>query len=224
MRLCTIYAVALLVSVSCIMSATGTTGTVTALQSKSKPVKGTKPACAVPIVQHLIDTYIPRLKDYKIEVVEWKTNGPYFLKSAPKLTSVIYSGKKRTYQVYVNPFVCGSSGPPKHALEAILAHELMHTVSYTKMSTIRLGIFVTRYGTSASYLQRYEHQTDKDTLELGTDAPLAQGLKAYREWVYDQIKSDPENLAAKKREYMTPQQIDQYVRDHIHKRTHDEQK
>lgn len=114
---------------------------------------------------------------------------------------------KRTYVLKINKKLYADS-PGDLALRGILAHELTHLNEFAHSSTFDLA------GIGWDYLWsddnpgvvRWERATDENALRLG----FAEGLKAYRTWLY--AKLTPERAEKKKRIYYTPEQIDEWTR------------
>lgn len=93
--------------------------------------------------------------------------------------------------------------PPYAATGAILMHELQHVSDYVAMDTEELADFAIWY--ASGDISEYERATDEVVLEAG----CAEGLKAYRLWLYGQV--DDETEAQKRVDYYTPEEIDAWV-------------
>eukprot|EP00013_Stygamoeba_regulata_P030269 CAMPEP_0177647722 /NCGR_PEP_ID=MMETSP0447-20121125/10452_1 /TAXON_ID=0 /ORGANISM="Stygamoeba regulata, Strain BSH-02190019" /LENGTH=216 /DNA_ID=CAMNT_0019150327 /DNA_START=178 /DNA_END=828 /DNA_ORIENTATION=- len=181
-------------------------------------VYGNGPERAIELVREIVPTYLPFLEPFTIEVVQWNSQGGYFLRSSPKLTTVTRQPLDRVYQVFVNPIVFNDTSAPPHgpsltACRSILTHELTHCSDYANMTVLQLAEFVVPYELNYTFLVEYEHYTDRRVLDLRS-ASLDAGLSDYRTWIYGQLADDPEQLAKKKVEYMTPDQIHRYVIAH----------
>lgn len=115
---------------------------------------------------------------------------------------------KRTYVLKINKKLYADS-PGDLALRGILAHELTHLNEFAHSSSFDLA------GIGWDYLfsddnpdvVRWERATDENALRLG----FAEGLKAYRRWLYSQLT--PERAEKKRRIYYTPEQIDAWTRE-----------
>jgi hypothetical protein len=97
-----------------------------------------------------------------------------------------------------------STGPSHAALISLASHELMHAASYRAMTR-----FEWIFGFALNYLNydgliAVEHATDLGVL-VNSNGSLADGLTAYRDWVYAQLS--PEDVVTKRLEYMTPEEI-----------------
>lgn len=160
------------------------------------------------IVNHTKETYFPDLHHLNISIKEFKSDA-YFLQAQPDLKTVMKKASLRRYFVEVNPkiFAC----PPTHdALEAILIHEFEHIRDYNVRSSVEIGILGAKYGLSKKYRTKYERQTDEKALYQG----FGPGLIQYRLWIYAQLT--PEQIRVKKRYYFTPEEIEIWMRDHVH--------
>ena len=109
---------------------------------------------------------------------------------------------ERTYTVVYSTLQFDDP-PAGAAVTAILSHELGHIVDYTGMDATELASFALWYATSD--VAAYERETDERALELG----CADGLKAYRQWLYTRLDADA--VAEKQRVYYTPAEIDAWV-------------
>ena len=83
---------------------------------------------------------------------------------------------------------------------AIIAHELAHVAYYAKGNRLRLFGLIRL--ASQGFRERFEKRADLDALRRG----YAQGLKEYRVWLYQQVTGGV--LDEKKRDYLTPEEID----------------
>lgn len=126
-----------------------------------------------------------------------------FFNAGVDLTTADLPGMERRYIIRANSAIFSGDEPPIGATTAILAHELQHVLDYTAMSGDELVDFALEY--SEGDISTYERATDEAVLERG----CATGLKAYREWLYEQIDAEAE--AAKRRDYYTPEEIDAWV-------------
>ena len=129
-----------------------------------------------------------------------------FFNAGVDLTTVDLPGLERRYIIRANSAVFSGDEPPIGATAAILAHELQHILDYTAMSGEELVDFALEY--SEGDITTVERATDEAVLARG----CATGLKAYREWLYEQL--DAETAAEKRRDYYTPDEIDAWVADH----------
>jgi len=110
--------------------------------------------------------------------------------------------RERVYAVLVNMAVC-EDPPPPEAEKAILAHELAHLDAYSVMGRrALLGLgweYLVRPGGSA--VEAFEKEADDAAVRLGH----AQGLAAYREWLFPRIPTKA--AALKRRLYRTPEEL-----------------
>ena len=112
--------------------------------------------------------------------------------------------RERDYTMMYNP-VLFEDPPSWAAVEAIVLHEFKHTIDYTMMNGQELAEFGVWYANGD--ISEYEHETDEFALELG----FAEGLKAYRLWLYDHVS--PETAEQKRYDYYTPEEIDAWVEE-----------
>jgi hypothetical protein len=129
-----------------------------------------------------------------------------FFNAGVDLTTADLPGLERRYIIRANSAIFSGDEPPIGATTAIVAHELEHVLDYTAMSGDELVDFALEY--SEGDISQYERQTDEAVMVRG----CATGLKAYREWLYEQLDAEAE--AAKRRDYYTPDEIDAWVADH----------
>jgi hypothetical protein len=157
-----------------------------------------------PLVEQVRAQRFPELTDVSIELFEVQSDTDFFVSNLD-LSTVGAPPLERHYRVLANPLMFPTP-PPFSAAYAIIAHELAHVRDYTEMDTTELVQFGLWYagGDTADY----ERATDEVTLELG----CAEGLKAYRVWLYERLTD--EALAAKRATYYTPEEIDAWVADH----------
>ncbi|MCB9665376.1 MAG: hypothetical protein H6732_14790 [Alphaproteobacteria bacterium] len=146
----------------------------------------------------------PELDGVEVVVVPLSSPSDTFVASVD-VTTLDAPGPERTYRLSANPVLL-QAPMPRAAAWAILAHELTHVRDYVGMDADTLAAWALDYASGP--ITAYERQTDEHALELG----LAEGLKAFRLWLYDQL--DDEAEAAKRRDYYTPDEIDAWVADH----------
>jgi hypothetical protein len=143
----------------------------------------------------------PELGGVEIEVNEIHSKRDFFT-SGYDPGMALKKGRSRTYRVYVNPGLFRSP-PSEAAIEAALAHELVHVVDYTRLSTAALEKFTLEY--LAGNHAKYERATDLGALERGYGC----GLIEYRRWLYGHVS--PATVAAKRRDYLTPEEIEEWM-------------
>ena len=110
------------------------------------------------------------------------------------------------YRVGVNPLIF-DEGIPGDALQGVLAHELTHSEHYYRGTTLKtilpIGVRILNKKSRA----KYERKTDKEVVLKG----FGEELKAYRLWQYKLLS--PEQLKRKKKEYLTPEEIDEIMHE-----------
>ena len=138
----------------------------------------------------------PELQGANIRLRPLRSESDYF--RARFAIAPFLLGRPMRYLVFVNPEVQVKKAPAA-AIDAIVAHELEHIVRYRRGSRLRLLGLVRLL--SGKYTARFERDADRRTIGRG----YRQGLAEYREWLYANIP--PASVAAKKRNYLTPDEI-----------------
>lgn len=154
-------------------------------------------------VEPLVDAHFPRLQSRQVRLVRFESEDTYF-RTDVSVASGLKDSEHRIYNLYFNPKAF-EDPPPPEALEAILAHELVHLRDYSRLSSLGLTTLLARYLGSTAYRESYERQTDAVVLDLG----LARGLRAYRVWIYPRLTR--KDYVVKRRTYWTPEEIDDWL-------------
>lgn len=168
---------------------------------------GTPPATEADIVALVASAregFFPTLGALSLEVVTMESEDSYFVANLD-LATLSEAPLERDYRVLYNPALFADP-PSRLAVGAILVHELKHVLDYTGMDSDELVEFGLWYA-SGDDISDYEKQTDEYALESG----CAEGLSAYREWVYAHIPA--EDLQEKRDTYYTPEEIAAWVAD-----------
>lgn len=154
-------------------------------------------------VRQIIDRSYPELQGLTFEHLTLQSPDVFFTSNVnlSTLWPTLWSGKPRdvVYRINYNPdFV--SAGCPPEAVEAILAHELAHTLDYVEGGVpALLGVLnAIRLPQSNA---RYERRTDLRAIFRG----YGKGLMAYRQWIYARLT--PAELRLKRLTYYTPAEI-----------------
>lgn len=134
-----------------------------------------------------------RLKFYSINKAQ------YFLESNFTIYRFLFGTP--SYRIGVNPLLFEKS-IPRDALEAIMAHELVHSEDYYNGSTIRTIIPIGFKVSNKRKRVQYERKTDLKTIMYG----YGKGLISYKNFQYPLL--DKEQLKRKKQEYLTPEEIE----------------
>jgi hypothetical protein len=150
--------------------------------------------------ERLIAAHFPLLEGTELKI-QGIDSASVFLATDIVIPSLLTA--KRGYILYLNPSLETNPLSGK-ALTAILVHELTHFNDYQKMNIAELTNFYYKILTSAKFNASYERATDLQTLKLG----YADGIKAYRKWLYPQLTTD--DLAVKLANYYTPDEIDEW--------------
>jgi hypothetical protein len=103
------------------------------------------------------------------------------------------------YVIEVNPRIFALDCPPQ-AIDAVLAHELSHTLDYHRGGLWGILDILNQLRLYPS-LVRYERRTDLQAVFRG----YGPGLIAYRHWIYRVIPAS--DVAAKRQTYFTPEEI-----------------
>lgn len=127
-------------------------------------------------------------------------NPNYFMESNFHIFPRLILGKKK-YKIGVNPLIF-EEDIPRDALLGVMAHELIHTEDYEDKKVLSVGLRLLRKKSK----RRYERSTDLRVVFKGFGHHLIQ----YKLWQYSLLT--PEALAKKKKEYLTPSEIN-FVRD-----------
>lgn len=160
------------------------------------------------LIEGLIERSFPELAGAQVSLRELSSPSVYFA-SQPHVGSWLSPLAPTRYLIRINPRVYApdpATPPlPLAAAEAILAHELAHTLDYVQGGTpaiLRAGL--AQLGGAA--LARSERRTDLIAIARG----YADGLALYRSWIYPTLT---ERAEAKKRTvYLSPEEIAAIVR------------
>lgn len=106
-------------------------------------------------------------------------------------------GSRPRYRIEVNPRLLELGCPPE-AIDAVLAHELGHTLDYDQEGLPGLFKVLSRLLIDP---RGYEHRTDLQAIFRG----YGSGLALYREWIYAQLT--PEQVERKRYMYYQPAEI-----------------
>lgn len=154
-----------------------------------------------PFIRRLIGLSYPELGRAQVRVRAFRSNYDYFRTRFSYSRFFLF--RRMRYFVEVNPRLL-ELNPPPDGVCAILGHELAHIGSMNRGNRLRLFALVRL--ASAGYTTRFERKADMEAIRRG----FGPGLKRYREWVYRNIP--PETVARKKRDYLTPEEIDDAMR------------
>ncbi len=148
------------------------------------------------LLGEIIEKSFPELDAGKIKVKAFRSRSNFF-KARFSLTRYLTFRSVRT-TVFVNPLVFERDAP-EQGVRAILAHELAHALYYKEKNRLELLGLVSLI--KDGFTAKFERRTDLAAIKRG----WGEGLIAYREWLYKNVP--PENLAAKKRDYFTPEEL-----------------
>ena len=145
------------------------------------------------------------LRNVSIKVVEFDfvflDSGQYaFFKVRPTWTSLLVPFIKYQYRLGINQRAL-KAGIPLDALQGALSHELVHLVSYEKGGFTE----IMKAGWVEMVKGRFEELHEKEIDQEVIRRKMGRELIAFRLWLYKQL--DPQNLARKKKVYLTPEQI-----------------
>jgi len=156
------------------------------------------------LVDEVHQAVFPELSEVSIDLVQLESETDFFQANLD-LGTVSEPPLERAYRVLYNPHLFDNP-PDQSAVAAILVHELTHILDYTEMNSEQLIEFGIWYATSDT--AEYERATDEEALWRG----CAEGLIAYREWLYEQL--DAEDADEKRRVYFTPSEIREWQTTH----------
>lgn len=148
------------------------------------------------IVDDIIEKSYPELDAKKISVKTFKSPSVFFKAQFSLSRFLTFRGMRTT--IFVNPFIFERNAP-EEGIQAILAHELGHALYYRERKHIQLIGLVSLI--DGGFTAKFERRTDLIAIERG----YGEGLIKYREWLYENVP--PNNLAEKRRNYFTPEEI-----------------
>ena len=149
------------------------------------------------IVAEIVEISYPELKSANISVKTFHSSSDYFRSQFS--FSRFLTFRRLQFIIFVNPQVFERNAPIE-GIRAIIAHELAHVVYYRRHNRFELLGLVGLE--SKSFIQRFERGADLQAIKRGYGA----GLIEYRQWLYQNIPA--EKIAAKKRDYFSPEEID----------------
>ena len=155
------------------------------------------PEWAERLVRSVQDSSYPELATKDIRIAPFTSDSDYFQArfSIPRFLL----GRRMRYVIRVNSSAVLLTAP-EEARRAIVAHELAHLAYYAKGNRLHLlGLFRLA---GKGFRERFEKGADMKALKRG----YAQGLKQYRIWLYQHVP--PGALMEKKRDYLSPDEID----------------
>ena len=166
-------------------------------EATSQPTLTTK-AEVQALLKKIVAEQYPKLVGKELRVKTFTSDDTYF-QSRPQIGSVLNPFGKTCYNILVNEKVFEAE-LPMEAAEAILAHELGHTLSYVEGGIGGMLGTLLNQGHKHN-LAKEERHTDLEAIERG----YADGLIKYREWIYPRLS--PSDLTDKQRTYLSPDEI-----------------
>jgi len=152
------------------------------------------------IIHKVRQESFPRLSRADIAVYDLRSNSDYL---QARFTVSSFFSRKLQYLVFFNQEAIRRQAPAD-GLRAIVAHELAHISYYEDQS--RMGLLSLVGLLMPSFTTRFERKADLDAITLG----YGRGLQTFRTWLYRNIP--PSRVAAKKRDYYTPEEIEAILR------------
>ena len=148
------------------------------------------------LVAEIKKASFPELSETIVQVELFTSESDYFV---TRLSLVRFlPGRRINFLLKVNPQVFAFAAP-EEGLRAIIAHELGHVVWLKQKNRMQyLGLVRL---TGKKFTARFERGTDLLAVARG----YADGLSAYRQWLYQHIP--PKKLAEKRRNYFSPEEI-----------------
>lgn len=138
----------------------------------------------------------PELQRVEIKIQLFDSPSDYF-QTRFTFTSFLFQAKLR-YVLRVNRRLFAQPAPDE-ALRAVIAHELAHILYFKARPQLQLLSLVRLV--SPDFTAGFERRTDLQALARH----YGPGLKAYRQWLYQQVPAD--KLAEKQRNYFSPAEI-----------------
>lgn len=149
------------------------------------------------LIERIRAASYPELSAAQIQVRPFESASDFF-RARPRIPD-FFIKKKLRYVIQVNPRAYALQ-VPEDGVEAIMAHELGHVAYVKKRNRLRLLAMVRLL--SEGFVRDLERRTDLEAISRG----YAEGLKAYRQWLYQHIPQ--KSLAEKRRNYFWPEEID----------------
>jgi hypothetical protein len=161
-------------------------------QAQTKP-----PEWAERLVREVRASSFPELLDRDIHVREFAGSSDYF--QARFSIWRFLTVRRMHYVIQVNS-AAALLAAPEEGKRAIIAHELAHVLYYANGNRLRqFGLIRLA---SKSFRKRFEKRADVEAMRRG----YARGLKQYRIWLYQHVSAGV--LQEKRRDYLTPEEID----------------
>jgi hypothetical protein len=159
------------------------------------------PEWAERLVREVRTASFPELATADIRVLPFVSESDYF--QARFSLSRLMLGRRMRYSIRVNPGAA-LADVPEEGRRAIVAHELAHLAYYTRGNRLHLVNLLRFPG--KRFRERFEKRADTEAVRRG----YAQGLKQYRVWLYQHVPASA--LPEKKRDYLSPDEIDAVAR------------
>lgn len=163
---------------------------------KSPAIQSTSEVQA--ILSNTIDKRFPSLQGVSVRLEPLNAKHDFF-QSRPDIGTLLTPWRDTEYIVYVNPRIF-TMNLSQDAVEAILAHELLHTEHYREDGLLGM-LWALLAQIFSSVEVSYERGLDIRAIERG----YGPGLKSYRHWLYQNLSGDA--VAGKKKNYLTPEEI-----------------
>ena len=152
------------------------------------------------LMQQVREASYVELKDVEIEVRTMKNESDFF-RARLRFPDFFFRRRIR-YIIKVNPKVLELQAP-EEGLKAIVAHELGHVAYLEKRNRLQLLGMVRLV--SGNFTARFERRTDLEAISRG----YAEGLKAYRQWLYQHVPR--KKLNEKQQNYFSPAEIETLI-------------
>ena len=161
------------------------------------PGQPVAPEWAERLVRNVQSSSFPELAEKDVRIDLFTSDSDYFQArfSIPRFIL----GRRMRYVIRVNSGATLLTAP-EEAKRAIIADELVHLAYYAKGNRLHL-LGLLRFPVKG-FRERFEKRADVEALKRG----YAQGLKQYRIWLYEHVP--PSSLMEKKRDYLSPDEID----------------
>lgn len=155
-------------------------------------------------------SHYPQLEQCSIDFILTDSKGSLY--SQPDFWSVLLPWKERKYRVLIDTVkIQDLSRPtllknlPYNAQIGVIGHELAHTVSYLDKSSFALSWIALRYQTSEPYLQAFENDTDRRTIDYGL---------GYQLLAWSQFQHHIKVQEGRGDHYLSPERIETILTEH----------
>jgi hypothetical protein len=152
------------------------------------------------LLEQVRSTSYPELSSTQIQIRNMNNEADFF-RARLRFPDFFFRSTIR-YVIRVDPRVFELQAP-EAGVRAIMAHELGHVAYLKKRNRLQLLGMVALI--SNRFATRFERRTDLEAISRG----YAEGLKAYRQWLYQNVPAT--KLKEKQQRYFSPTEIEMLV-------------